>query len=119
MRGIEWLQIGVKYLYPIACLLLIAGLLLGISEHKVYSYLFLLGGVLFTICAILMPIADSLRLRRLRNMHVFSGVCFILSAALRLGLYPRLGQNVWVLLLAVGVIFMVYSQTVIMRKKEF
>lgn len=94
--------------------MLIIGAALGITEHFVYNYVYLLGGVGYGLYyLIISQQATELRTKRLVRMNIFASAMFVLSAATRLGALDRYGSQLWIVLLLLGLIFMIYANVII------
>lgn len=102
-----------RYLYIVSALMLLSGAALGMVRHIIFDVIYLLGavghGIYFIVAAD--PKAE-LRTKRLVRMNVFASLLFALSGLARLGLLDTYGQQLWVLFLLLGLIFMLYANLV-------
>ena len=93
-----------KYLYIVSVLLLLSGAALAVIDH-------------------LLTPTDELTgtLRRAVRMGVFSGLLFLISAAARFDTFASFGQGLWLVFLALGLIYMIYGNVLLYideRKKQ-
>lgn len=109
-----------KYLYIVSSLMLVFGAALGIVQHIAYDYIYLLGAVGYGLYFLLAQDKDApLRERRLVRMNVFASLLFIISAVFRLGYLPAsYGQQLWVLFMLLGLVFMLYANLVFVWSKK-
>lgn len=105
-----------RYLYIVSCLMLVSGAALGIVGHVVFDVIYLLGALGYGLYYLLIPAQGlGVRMRRLVRMNVFAALLFLLSGSNRLGAFSQYGQQLWIVLLLLGLIFMVYANVVIGR----
>lgn len=99
-----------QIVYIVSTLALVVGAALGLLGHWLADSLYLMGALGYGVYYLLYPTAcKPLRERRLVRMNVFASILFVASALARFGLFDRYGQQLWVVLLALGLIFMVYA----------
>lgn len=99
-----------QIVYILSAIALVVGAALGILKHPLVDSLYLAGALGYSMHYLLYPtVGKPLRERRLVKMNVFTSLLFVGSALARWGLFDRYGQQLWVVLLALGLIFMVYA----------
>ncbi|MDO4692308.1 MAG: hypothetical protein Q4A64_05495 [Porphyromonadaceae bacterium] len=104
-----------KYLYIVSALMLITGAALGIVHHIVFDAIYLLGAIGYGLYFILAADSNAdIRTKRLVRMNVFASVLFVVSALARFGLLDAYGQQLWILFLVLGLVFMLYTNAISM-----
>ncbi len=111
-----------KYLYIVSVLLLLSGAALAVIDHSVFDIIYGLGAFGYTAYYLLTP-TDELTgtLRRAVRMGVFSGLLFLISAVARFDTFATFGQGLWLVFLALGLIYMIYGNVLLYideRKKQ-
>jgi len=116
------MQVKYKYLYIVSVLLIISGAALALTEHRLFDVLYGLGAIGYGLYYVLAPERDASRLlRRVARMGVFSGLLFLISAAARFDTFATFGQGLWLVFLALGLIYMIYGNVLLYideRKKQ-
>lgn len=111
-----------KYLYIVSVLLLLSGAALAVIDHPVFDIIYGLGAFGYTAYYLLTPTDElSGTLRRAVRMGVFSGLLFLISAVARFDTFATFGQGLWLVFLALGLIYMIYGNVLLYideRKKQ-
>lgn len=108
-----------KYLYIVSALMLLSGAMLGIVGHIVFHIIYLIGGIGYLIYYLVAPTDGlSIRDKRLVRMNSFAGLLFVVSGIARFGVFDAWGQQLWILFLTLGVVFMLYANIVLGHSKS-
>lgn len=103
-----------KYLYIGSSLLLLFGAAMGLMRLLIFDLVYLIGGLGYMLYFLLAPKGMQLELRtsRLVKMNLWASLLFVISAGARMGLLDRYGAGLWILFLALGLVFMLYANLV-------
>lgn len=104
-------------LYMCSCLLLLIGAALAFRATLWVNVLFAVGAAGYLLSYMLSPRPtgdNQLRKRRLHRMGFLSALLFGISATYR---FIGHGQQEWLLFFAVGMVFMIYSNVLLMKLK--
>lgn len=102
-----------KYLYIVSALMLLTGAALGMMHHIVFDAVYLLGALGYGLYFIVASDSKAnIRTKRLVRMNVFASVLFVISALARFGLLDAYGQQLWILFLLLGLVFMLYTNAI-------
>lgn len=108
-----------RYIYIISSLLLLIGAASGMAESLVMDMVYLSGALGFGVYYLLAPTRRmSLRMRRLVRMNIFASLLFTLSAIVRMGWFERVGRQLWIVALLMGLIFMIYASVIPMLGRD-
>lgn len=111
-----------KYLYIVSLLLLLSGAALALTHHLLFDLLYLLGGIGYGLYFLVAPEKGAAPIVcRVARLGVYTSILFILSGVARFGVFDAYGANAWVVLLALGLVYMIYSNVLLYldeRKKK-
>ncbi len=109
-----------QWLYILASSLIIVGALPVFGANEWLKFVYTLGVLGYTLYYLIYNVKnkEDLLERRIVRLNRFASILLLVSVLDRFGFLDKYGQNLWVFFLGLALVFILYANILLLRKKN-